>query len=61
VLKAAAQGPIALLAELASKSVAPPVVEAVERLDAESMVARQQAQHEQRLASIRRAKREQQP
>lgn len=61
VLEAAVQGPTALLAELASRSVTPPVVEAVGRRDAESRAALQQAQREQRLAAIRRAKREQLP
>lgn len=67
VLEAAAQGPMALLAEIASRSVVhpsgpiSPVVEVVDRRDAESRAALQQAQHEQRLAAIRRAKREQRP
>lgn len=74
VLEAAAQGPMALLAELASKLFArpsgtsvlvtgpiAPVVEVVERPDAESRATLQQAQREQRLAAIRRAKREQRP
>jgi hypothetical protein len=67
VLEAAAQGPMALLAELASRSVAQPsgpiapVIEMVGWRDAESLTALQQAQREQRLAAIRRAKREQQP
>lgn len=67
VLEAAAQVPMALLAELASRPVVQPsgpiapVVEVVERHDADSMTALQQAQHEQRLAAIRRAKREQRP
>lgn len=67
VLEAAAQGTTALLALLASRSVVHPcgpivtVVEMVGRDDAESRTALQQAQHEQRLAAIRRAKREQLP
>ncbi|MCY1463999.1 hypothetical protein D9M71_819710 [compost metagenome] len=74
MLEAAAQGPMALLAELASRSVVQPsgaavlvtgpiapVVEVAGRSHAESKTALQQAQREQRLAAIRRAKREQQP
>jgi len=74
VLEAAAQGPMALLAELASRSVVQPsgtavlatgvigpVVEVAGRRDADSRAALQHAQHEQRLAAIRRAKREQRP
>ncbi|MNE72990.1 hypothetical protein D3C80_1689720 [compost metagenome] len=74
MLEAAAQGPMALLAELASRSVVQPsgaavlvtgpiapVIEIVGRRDAESMMALQQAQREQRLAAIRRAKREKRP
>jgi hypothetical protein len=73
-LEAAAQGPEALLAFLANRPVVQPgctavlvtgpmapVVEMVERRDAESRAALQQAQHEQRLAAIRRAKQEQRP
>ncbi len=74
LLEATAQGPKALLAELASRSVVQPsgiavlvtgpiapLVEMVGRRDAESRAALQRAQREQRLAAIRRAKREQQP
>lgn len=74
MLEAAAQGPEALLAELASRYVEQPigtavlvtgpiapVIEIVGRRDTESETALQQVQHEQRLAAIRRAKREQRP
>lgn len=74
VLEAVAQGPMALLAELASRPVVQrsstavlvtgpiaPVIEIVGRRDTESETVLQQAQHEQRLAAIRRAKREQRP
>ena len=74
VLEAATQGPMALLAFLANRPVAQPrvtavlvtgpiapVVEVSGRRDADSMAALQQAQREQRLAAIRRAKREQLP
>jgi ribosomal protein L37E len=74
LLEAAAQGPIALLAELASRSIVQPsgaavlvtgpiapIVEVAGRRDAESRASLQQAQREQRLAAIRRAKREQRP
>ena len=67
VLEAAAQGLTALLTELSSRSVVQPsgpivpVVEAAGRRDAESRAALQQAHREQRLAAIRRAKREQLP
>ena len=74
VLEAAAQGPMALLAELASRSVVQssstavlvtgpiaPVVEVAGRRDADIRASLQQAQREQRLAAIRRAKREQRP
>lgn len=74
MLEAAAQGPMALLAELASRSVVQssstavlvtgpiaPVVEVAGRRDADIRASLQQAQREQRLAAIRRAKREQRP
>jgi hypothetical protein len=74
VLEAAAQEPTALLALLASRSgmqpsgtavlvTGPiaPVVRMAGRRDADSMAALQQAQREQHLAAIRRAKREQLP
>lgn len=74
VLEAAAQGPTALLALLASRSgmqpsgtavlvtgTIAPVVGMAGRRDADSMAALQQAQREQHLAAIRRAKREQLP
>ncbi|MDR7286377.1 hypothetical protein J2X84_005241 [Pseudomonas corrugata] len=74
VLEAAAQGPEALMGLLTSRAVVQPsgtavlvtgpiapIVEMTGRRDAESMTALQQAQREQRLAAIRRAKREQQP
>lgn len=74
VLETVAKGPMALLAELASRPVVQPsgtallvtspkapVVEVVERRGADSMTPLPQAQREQRLAAIRRAKQEQQP